>query len=550
MENTTRAALAQISNLRTDALRTLKKELSKEFRAKRAQELTVDSVAKLAELSNGIDGINAELEKRAAAEDKAAKQELAIATEVEALDEKVEIATETETEELGNGAVAEEDEEEEEEDTMTAAAIAPDGLESTSTPTQTSSATIVASADIPGMIAGQELNGLRSVADAFIARRSTLRGVSRDGNGDRVIVASARASFPEDRHLDATNLSENTARLEAVSSPAALTASGGLCAPLEPYYGIQVIADAARPVRDSLPKFVADRGGVRFLPPPVLTDLDGAVAITTAAEDVGPYGVGEGDTPYKPCLSVTCPSEDTVEIAAIHRCLTFGNFAARTYPEQVEAWLSLAVAQHARVAESFLLDAISAASTAVTAAQVYGATASLLSQVDTAVAGYRSRHRMRPGTSLRIVLPDWAKELLRVDLARSFQGNDLDSLYVSDAQILSWFTARNVSVTFYLDSPTGASQVFGAQNAGALNNFPGQVVWYLFVEGSFVHIDGGTLDLGLVRDSTLNSTNDYQVFAETFENVAFFGVESLEITSTICPDGSHSPTASAASICD
>lgn len=32
-----------------------------------------------------------------------------------------------------------------------------------------------------------------------------------------------------------------------------------------------------------------------------------------------------------------------------------------------------------------------------------------------------------------------------------------------------------------------------------------------------VYIDGGVLDLGIVRDSTLNSTNDYHVFGETFE---------------------------------
>jgi len=30
----------------------------------------------------------------------------------------------------------------------------------------------------------------------------------------------------------------------------------------------------------------------------------------------------------------------------------------------------------------------------------------------------------------------------------------------------------------------------------------------------------GELELGLVRDVTLNSRNDYTVFAETFENVA------------------------------
>jgi hypothetical protein len=48
------------------------------------------------------------------------------------------------------------------------------------------------------------------------------------------------------------------------------------------------------------------------------------------------------------------------------------------------------------------------------------------------------------------------------------------------------------------------------------------------------------LDLGIVRDSTLNSTNDVQVFAETFEGAHFHGPESWTITFDTCPDGSTS----------
>lgn len=38
--------------------------------------------------------------------------------------------------------------------------------------------------------------------------------------------------------------------------------------------------------------------------------------------------------------------------------------------------------------------------------------------------------------------------------------------------------------------------------------------------GTFIHLDYGTLELGLVRDSRLQSANDFTIFAETFENVA------------------------------
>ncbi len=52
-----------------------------------------------------------------------------------------------------------------------------------------------------------------------------------------------------------------------------------------------------------------------------------------------------------------------------------------------------------------------------------------------------------------------------------------------------------------------------------------------------MYVDGGVLELGIVRDSTLNSHNDYQIFGETFENVAFLGLQSIECVSTFCPNG-------------
>jgi hypothetical protein len=70
-----------------------------------------------------------------------------------------------------------------------------------------------------------------------------------------------------------------------------------------------------------------------------------------------------------------------------------------------------------------------------------------------------------------------------------------------------------------------------------MNEFTDTFVWYLFAEGTFLFLDGGTLDLGIIRDSTLVGTNDYKMFVETFEGVAKVGVESLKVTSTISVNG-------------
>jgi hypothetical protein len=94
-----------------------------------------------------------------------------------------------------------------------------------------------------------------------------------------------------------------------------------------------------------------------------------------------------------------------------------------------------------------------------------------------------------------------------------------------------------------------AAQIFPAQAAGLLNGWPTVVQWYLFHEGAWLVLDGGTLDLGIVRDSTLNSQNRYQMFFEAFENIVFVGVESLRIRSTICVNGATSGTVAPTTIC-
>lgn len=582
--------ITRLGELSNEALTELHAGLTTMFNDRTSQELTVASVAEVAELSAAIDAVTDEMNKRDRSRE-SLKSEVAelmanVASKAPATTDLGETALldkadeKTEPEAKADDAKAEDDTEatkaedddkakadttdeakadteeapeaeKKDEAAVTAGALSPAGLESkdlAKAQDSTPQAVIVASADIPGVPVGKEMESWREVADAFISRRLGFRGVSPQGDGDQVIVASIKGNYPEERQLDPADFSTNMNKVEAVASPTAITASGGLCAPLEPYYGIQVISEAMRPVRDSLPKFQATRGGVRWIGPPRLSDLTSAIGVTTATQDAATYGTGGGETPFKPCLHVTCEDEHSVTISAIHRCLTFGNFGARTYPEQVEAWLSLSLSSHARRAETLLLDAIAASSTAVTAAATYSAVRSLLPQVDQAVAAYRSRHRTGDNIALRVMLPAWTKELIRSDMARGFF-DDVDALNITDAQITGWFTARNVNVTWYVDTATGAGQVFGAQSAGALLAFPSTVQWFLFVEGSFVFLDGGTLDLGLVRDSTLNKTNDYQIFAETFEAVAFYGIESLKITSTVCPNGVRSPAASASAPC-
>lgn len=397
------------------------------------------------------------------------------------------------------------------------------------------------------------------LARIFIERREDF--VSYSGGGEEKIrLGRMRVEFPEDRRLNGIGADAEaferivepvvaSAMLPSSWTDEALVASGGFCAPLEVDYEIAQISGAQRPVRDSLPRFGADRGGLRHIRPGDLADVDvsgagAAVGLWTNSTDEAP---GEN---VKTCQTVPCPEVVDVELQAIYRCLQFGNFQSRAFPELVRKWIADVGAAWARVAEQELLDGIGANSTAITTTQVLGAVADLLAYINQAGASYRSRHRMPRDARLRLYLPAWVIDLFQADLARRHAGDGIGVFAVAEAEIRSWFAARNVNVTFYIDTETGAGQVFGAQGATDLRNFPSTAVWYLFHEGAFVFLDGGMLDLGLVRDSSLNETNDYRIFAESFEEIAFKGVESYKVTSTLCATGEGALDADPSAICN
>jgi hypothetical protein len=118
------------------------------------------------------------------------------------------------------------------------------------------------------------------------------------------------------------------------------------------------------------------------------------------------------------------------------------------------------------------------------------------------------------------------------DLTLSMPGDNTIGLGINE--INGYLASANVSLVESLDSDLFASQ---SGSGAALVEFPDTFTWYLFAEGSFIFLDGGTLDLGIIRDSGLVGTNDYKMFVETFEGVAFVGTESLKITSTINVNG-------------
>ena len=386
---------------------------------------------------------------------------------------------------------------------------------------------ITAGADIPGYTAGSSISSMAEVAEAMAKRLHGLRRVN-GGDGEQHIVASISTQFPEERTLN-QDAQANWDKVQAVVGPEALVAAGGHQAPFEVKYDIFGLGSAVRPVRDSLPRFQADRGGIRYITPPVLSSYAGAVGVWTAAND-------SAETPSpasKLSLTVAAAAETTVSTDAVTLQLQFGNLLSRAYPELIARHNELGLIQHAREAEGNLMAKIGAASTAVTSTSVIGMGRDFLVQLGRAAAAYRSRHRLDADAPLRAIIPAWVKDAMAADLTLQMPGDSTLNAY---GEIDAYIASRGIIATYALDTAGGASH-FATQSSGAMNEFPDTFVWYLFSEGSFLFLDGGTLDLGVIRDSTLVGTNDYKMFVETFENVALVGVESLQVTSTINVNG-------------
>ena len=444
----------------------------------------------------------------------------------EAVVAAVEVEDSTETTETIEAPTAQEDQEA----PVTAAANEPDALieaPADRRPVAQASVApvaITAGADIPGYTAGSAITDMSEVAQAMSKRLHTLRRVN-GGDGEQHIVASITTQYPEDRTLS-TDAESNWGKIQKVVGPEALVASGGHQAPFEVKYDIFGLGTAVRPVRDCLPRFQADRGGIRYIVPPVLSDYANAVGIWTAAND-------SAETPSpaaKLSLTVTAASETTVATDAVTLQLQFGNLLTRAYPELIARHNELGLIQHAREAEGNLLTKIGDASTAVTSTSIIGVARDFLVQIGRASAAYRSRHRLEADAPLRAIMPAWIKDAMAADLALSMPGDNLLNAY---AEIDGLLAARGINVCYTIDG----SALTNSQGGGAMNEFTDTFVWYLFAEGTFLFLDGGTLDLGIIRDSTLVGTNDYKMFVETFEGVAKVGVESLKVTSTISVNG-------------
>lgn len=410
---------------------------------------------------------------------------------------------------------------------------------------------ITASVDIPGVAHGGELTSLDSVIDV-VGRKAKSMPVTR-GNPNYQTVASIRNEFShtvDDRTTPAQveELFRFLTKRDGMDAEA-LVAAGGWCAPSEIRYDFFNVAGSSGLI--DLPTFGVTRGGVQFPVSPSLADAidGGAFAPFSEAFDgtSNPWLWTEADdiaaatgSPTKPCIRVPCPDFNEERLEAYGICLTAGNLANDAYPEATANMIRLLMAAHDHAVNARLIALMVARSTSAISitggATTDAAAPRIFNAAALAATDYRERYGMALEDVLEIVLPAWVREVIRADLAWKA---GVDLLEVTNQQIDSYFTSRNVRPQWVDDWQVRGANQFG--NATARTAWPTTVDFLLYAAGTFLHGNGMSLDLGVVRDSVLNETNDHTAaWSEEAHLIAKVGHESRRYTVGFNVNGSTS----------
>lgn len=389
--------------------------------------------------------------------------------------------------------------------------------------------TIRAGGDIPGLTAGTQLSDMDAVVDAIGRKVGSMRGIS--GDGEHIIVASMKVEedVPEERMLYPGDMNGNSRKIralitdqEALQQEALVAAAW--CAPRSPIYDIPTMGTTVRPLRDALPTFNADRGGITWMEPPTFPDFSAASAIWRYDED-SPAGWGsyanadgsgsKGET--KPCLTIECGEEATADVDALTLCLCFNNLTSRAFPEWIRANTDLTMVAQARFAEQFLLSqmfAVATTGTCGTPATSVGAARDFLFTVRAAATSLRWSLRIGPDAPLQLAAPSWVRDAIAIDLGLQAPGED--KLSVSYSEVDGYLRDMGLTAIWFTDDiPNTAGFTDCA--------FPTDAHWLLFPTGTFIRLDSGELNLGVVRTKEDLQKNAYCEFSETFETLAYMG---------------------------
>lgn len=399
---------------------------------------------------------------------------------------------------------------------------------------------LVASADIPGVAGGSQLSDMEALVAAMMRKARALPVTQLGENATWHPVAMMQTDFRN--VIDYRDRPEAINEvLVAAANPDALVAAGGWCSPSEISYDFYNIV-CEDGILD-LPTVGITRGGIRWPTSPGYSSIINNYWTWNETQDIAAV-TGTGQSGTKTCVRVPCPGYNELRLRCDGFCLTVGNLMEDAFPELIANHMRLTMAGNAHRLNQLRIQelinnstgsgGLGTAITGVGTANA-GVFAPVLGAIELAAIDYREKYRMCGDAVLEVVLPRWLRGALRQDFRRR-TATDLDVITLTDAQLMNFFDLINVRVQWVTDWQVGGSGQPG--QATPIVAYPGTVDFMIFAAGMFVLGRGLQLNLGVVRDSVLNATNDHTgAWQEECWLIAPIGHESRRYTVTICPNG-------------
>lgn len=380
--------------------------------------------------------------------------------------------------------------------------------------------------DLKDFAKGQEIGSMAELAEVLHQTASRL------GNGQSNTAVSIELDHSKMVHLNGDNEEADFAKLLAFGNSEVtdeLVASGGWGAHSEVRYDFFGIEDVQG--MWTAPTVGVDRGGVKWPVSPSIQDAlpsgNTGIWLWTEANDItaasNSYPIDDPDTNlYKPHYKIPIPSMTEKRLDLHGVILDNGNLVARAWPEAVARFIALTMAANAHTINSRRLTALASAGTAVDLTTALAGIAienALVSAWALKGATYRGKYRMADDAILECVLPSWVPRAIAAAIGRRQFNNDLT---FNAAKLTALAAAQNIRLQFVQDW-----QMLSATATAFTTPFS----MLMYAPGTFVIGSGPKIDLGVVRDSFLNNTNDFTaVWTEQALSLMEVGHESLTIS--------------------
>jgi len=370
---------------------------------------------------------------------------------------------------------------------------------------KTTNATILAAADVPGFASGSQIEDVYGLTKAFSARAGALPRTYMPETYIRSGVATIERPYDEElsdknRDVDPFELFEKAAQ-ESRLPGGSLTASGGWCAPSETLYDLCVTESMDGLI--SLPEITITRGGIRFTRGPAFSDIyANAGFFQTEAQAIA-------GTP-KPCVEIACPPFDEVRLDVSGICVKAPILTNAGYPELVRRWIEgTLVAQAHKESAEVINRMVATAGAAQTLSNGAGSGFDLLTGLEWVATSQKYKYRAPLNLSMEVILPFWAKQVLKADLGlRKGQ-----TAAVSDAELAAHFSARGLAVQYVYD---WQALVVNTAALGCVAAPPANIQALIYPAGAFVKGVADVISLDAIYDSTNIQQNMYTAaFAES-----------------------------------